>query len=81
MLFPGGPARSVVVAVTLVETTGLLASSSETTRLAVLVDGLRDPVDPGIPTDLCRVVVSITKNPGKNLTHTALWLGSTRMTS
>ena len=36
---------SVVVAVALVETTGLLASGGEATRLAVLVNGLDDPVD------------------------------------
>jgi hypothetical protein len=41
----------VVVAVTLVHTTGLLASGGETTRLAVLVDGGADPVDAGITAD------------------------------
>jgi len=37
--------------VTLVETTGLLASSSKTTHFAVLVDGGNDPVDAGILAD------------------------------
>lgn len=41
----------VVEAVTLSETTGLLASGGETTRLAVLVDGGDDPVDAGIAAD------------------------------
>ena len=35
----------------LVETTGLLASSSETTRLAVLVDCVDDPVDAWVAAD------------------------------
>jgi hypothetical protein len=50
---PGLSATSLglVVAVTLVETTGLLASGSETAGLAVLVDGVDDPVDAGILTD------------------------------
>jgi hypothetical protein len=38
----------VVVAVALVETTRLLASGSEATSLAVLVNGVDDPVDAGI---------------------------------
>jgi len=50
---PGLSAAStgLVVAVTLVETTGLLASGGETTSLAVLVDGVDDPVDAGIAAD------------------------------
>lgn len=50
---PGLSAAStgLVVAVTLVETTGLLAGSSETTGLAVLVDGVDDPVDAGVDAD------------------------------
>lgn len=50
---PGLSAASLglVVAVALVETTGLLASGGETTRLAVLVDGVDDPVDAGIQAD------------------------------
>jgi len=38
----------LVVPVALVETPGLLASGSKTTGLAVLVDGVADPIDPGI---------------------------------
>jgi len=41
----------LVVAVALVETTGLLAGGGETTSLAVLVDGGDDPVDAGILAD------------------------------
>lgn len=41
----------LVVAVALVETTGLLAGGSETTGLAVLVDGVDDPVDAGVLAD------------------------------
>jgi hypothetical protein len=44
-------ARGVVVAVTLVDTTGLLAGRGETTSLAVLVNGVADPVDAGIAAD------------------------------
>jgi len=41
----------LVVAVTLVETTGLLAGGGEAARLAVLVHGVDDPVDAGVDTD------------------------------
>lgn len=41
----------VVVSVTLVETTRLLASGSKTTHFAVLVDGSDDPVDAGVLAD------------------------------
>lgn len=41
----------LVVAVALVETTRLLASSSEAAGLAVLVDGVDDPVDAGVDAD------------------------------
>jgi hypothetical protein len=41
----------VVVTVSLVETTGLLSSGGKSTGLAVLVDGLDDPVDAGVATD------------------------------
>ena len=50
---PGLPATSggVVVLVTTAETTALLAGGGETTRLAMLVDGVDDPVDAGIAAD------------------------------
>jgi hypothetical protein len=50
---PGLSAASLglVVAVTLVETTGLLAGGGKTTSLAVLVDGVDDPVDAGVDAD------------------------------
>jgi hypothetical protein len=50
---PGLPATSsgVVVLVATAETTALLAGGGETTGLAVLVDGVGDPVDAGIATD------------------------------
>lgn len=41
----------LVVAVTLVETTRALASGSKATSLAVLVDGVDDPVDAGVDAD------------------------------
>ena len=41
----------VVVAVTLPETSALLASGCETSALAVLVHGLDDPVDAGVLAD------------------------------
>jgi hypothetical protein len=50
---PGLSAASLglVVPVALVETAGLLASGGETTGLAVLVDGVDDPVDAGVAAD------------------------------
>lgn len=53
MPLPGLPATSggVVVLVTTAETTALLAGGGKTTRLAVLVDGVRDPVDASIAAD------------------------------
>lgn len=46
------PAGSgLVVSVSLAQTTALLAGRSETTALAVLVDGVDDPVDAGIAAD------------------------------
>ena len=41
----------LVVAVALVETTGLLAGGGEAAGLAVLVDGVDDPVDAGVDAD------------------------------
>jgi len=59
---PGLPAAGsgLVVSVALVETPGLLASGSKTTRLAVLVDRLDDPVDAGIAAD--GLVLGVDKN-------------------
>lgn len=53
MLLPGLPAAGLGlgVAVTLVETTGLLAGGGEAAGLAVLVDGVDDPVDAGVDAD------------------------------
>jgi hypothetical protein len=50
---PGLPPASggVVVLVTTAKTTALLAGGGESTALAVLVDGLDDPVDTGIAAD------------------------------
>jgi hypothetical protein len=39
------PSLCLVVTMTLVEATGLLASCSEATRFTVLMDGVDDPVD------------------------------------
>lgn len=60
--------------------THLLANAGKATGLAVLVHWLGDPVDPGIPADL------YTRNESTNTLIlykllTALWLGSTRITS
>lgn len=41
----------LAVAVALVETAGLLAGGGEATGLAVLVDGVDDPVDAGVDAD------------------------------
>ena len=53
MSLPGLSATGsgVVVLVTTAETTGLLASGGKTTGLAVLVDGVDDPVDAGVLAD------------------------------
>lgn len=53
MPLPGLAATSggLVEAVTLAETAGLLAGGREAARLAVLVDGVDDPVDAGIAAD------------------------------
>jgi len=53
VLLPGLSAAGLglVVAVALVETTGLLAGGGEATGLAVLVDGGDDPVDAGVLAD------------------------------
>lgn len=50
---PGLSAASggLVVAVALVETTGALAGGGKATSLAVLVDGVDDPVDAGVDAD------------------------------
>ena len=50
MPFPGlSPScGGLVVAMSFAQTTTLLACSSETTALAVLVDGLGNPVDAGV---------------------------------
>jgi hypothetical protein len=50
---PGLPPSSggVVVLVTTAKTTALLAGGGKSTALAVLVDGLDDPVDTGIAAD------------------------------
>lgn len=51
MLAPGRASGLVVVPGTLAETTVLLALGSEAARLAVLVDGVADPVDAGVTLD------------------------------
>lgn len=53
MSLPGLSAAGagLVVAVALVETAGLLAGGGEAAGLAVLVDGVDDPVDAGILAD------------------------------
>ena len=51
MLPPGSPGRRVVVSRAFAETAVLLALGGETAGLAVLVDGVADPVDPGVAAD------------------------------
>ena len=59
--------------------TDLLANGRETASLATLVDGLGDPVDPGVTADLHNIEEKLLLCRGTVLT--ALWLGSTQMTS
>ena len=59
--------------------TDLLANGGETTGLAALVDGVADPVDACIAADLGQDMRYEFKKNAEG--HTALWLGSTRMTS
>jgi hypothetical protein len=60
----------VVVAVTLAETTVLLAGGGEATGLATLVDGVADPVDAGIATD--GLVRRVDEDDLEVLVHTVL---------
>lgn len=50
--FPGRSSRGVVVAMALAQTTVLFSDRGETTSFASLVDGVANPVDPGVTTDL-----------------------------
>lgn len=67
MALPGLSAASsgLVVAVTLVETTGALAGGGKATSLAVLVDGVDDPVDAGVDAD--GLVLGVNKDDLKVL--------------
>ena len=80
MLLPDGPARSVVVAVALAKTTVLLADAGQAARLAASVNRVDDPVDAGVAADL-RTKVSFGAKAWQGSVRTALWFGSTRMTS
>ena len=80
MLSPGGPGRRVVVAVTLAKTTVLLADAGQAARLAASVNRVDDPVDAGVAADL-RTKVSFGAKAWQGSVRTALWFGSTRMTS
>lgn len=51
MLAPGGGLGGVVELGALAETTVLLALRGKATSLAVLVDGVADPVDAGVAAD------------------------------
>ncbi len=51
VLAPGGGRGGVVVLGALAETTVLLALRGKATSLAVLVDGVADPVDAGVAAD------------------------------
>ena len=76
---PGRASRNVVVATSFAQTTVLLADRGETTSLAAFVDGVADPVDPRVATNLIQLSFQVCKEEERGLT--ALWLGSTRMTS
>jgi hypothetical protein len=52
---PGSAAGCLVVPVALAQPSVLLANRGETTRFAMLVYRSGDPVDFGVPTDLCQV--------------------------
>ena len=75
------PARlGVVVTVTFVDTSALLPGGSKATGFAVLVHRVDDPVDARVAADLQGMVNGPYKIALRRLL-TALWLGSTRMTS
>ena len=80
VFLPGGTSRGVVVAVTLAETTVLLADAGQAARLAASVNRVDNPVDAGVAADL-RTRVNFGAKAGEGSVHTALWFGSTRMTS
>ena len=80
VLLPGRVLAALVVEMTLAKTTVLLAGAGEATGLAVLVHGLGDPVDAGVAADL-RTKVSFGAKAWQGSVRTALWFGSTRMTS
>lgn len=62
--------------------TYLFSDAGETTSLAALVDWIDDPVNPGITANLNFKSVKIQKKEEKKQGElTALWLGSTRITS
>ena len=63
-------ANCVVEAVTLANTTALLASACETATFTVLVDSVDNPVDPGIAAN--RLVVRVNANNLKVLVNTIL---------
>lgn len=59
----------------------LFADAGKTTSFSALVYRLRNPADPGVTADLEHIIgISFTRPIIKNKL-TALWLGSTRMTS
>jgi len=60
VLLPSGQLGSVVVAMTLADTTVLFAGAGKTTGLPALVDWIADPVDPGVPAD--GLVVGVDKD-------------------
>ena len=80
MPLPGRAARSVVVAGALAETPVLLADAGQAARLTASVNRVDDPVDAGVAADL-RTEVNFGAKAWQGSVRTALWFGSTRMTS
>ena len=80
MLLPGRVLAALVEEMTLAETTVLLADAGQAARLAASVNRVDDPVDAGVAADL-RTEVNFGAKAWQGSVRTALWFGSTRMTS
>lgn len=80
VLLPGMTNGRVVVTAALAKPTILLPNARKTAGLAALVDGVRNPGDAGVATNLVGEYLQ-QKQDLRDVIHTALWLGSTRMTS
>lgn len=70
VLFPGGPCRRVVVAMTFAQSPVLFPNAGETSGLATLVNGFCDPVDARVPTN--SFVIGVDKDDFVILVNTVL---------